>query len=39
MKDSIFLKSSMIYSPKKKNQLEEYKGHDWSKNKKDKGES
>ena len=39
IKDSIFLKSSVIHPPENKEQLEEYKGLDWSKNKKDKGKN
>ena len=39
VKESIFLKSSVIYPPENKEQLEEYKGLDWSKNKKDKGKN
>ena len=39
IKESIFLKSSVIHPPKNKEQLEEYKGFDWSENKKDKGEN
>ena len=39
IKESIFLKSSVIRPPENKEELEKYKGFDWSKNKKDKGEN
>ena len=39
IEESIFFKSSIIHPPEKKEQLEKYKGFDWSKNKKDKREN